>query len=281
MTSQAPFDAFCNEHPRPYPKCPTGQFEGLEGQKPVKKAAKRPAFESGNKSTNMSTAALVIFSGGQDSTACLYWAKANFDRVEAISFDYGQSHRIELEAARVIADMAGVKHEVVAVPDLLRSESPLTNGGRNLETYANYDEMDAIIGDRVELTSVPMRNPLFITIAANRAITNNIKNIVAGICHMDNANYPDCRPSFVEAQERAINEALGIDDFKIHAPLLYLTKKETIEMCMAFDDCMNALAHSHTCYAGTFPPCGKCHSCVLRAKGFELCGVQDPLLQRI
>jgi 7-cyano-7-deazaguanine synthase len=229
----------------------------------------------------MKDKALVIFSGGQDSTACLYWAKRNFGEVKAISFDYGQTHALELQAASTIAKMAEVEHEIVKVPDILKSRSPLTDRTQKLETYEDFESMDRIIGDRVELTFVPMRNALFLTIGANRAIADDIRHLVTGVCQMDNANYPDCRESFVAQQQRTINEALGTTDFVIHAPLLNLSKKETIELSMALPGCMEGMAYSHTCYAGVFPPCGVCHSCVLRAKGFELAGVPDPIFSRV
>ena len=96
------------------------------------------------------TKAMVILSGGQDSTTCLFWAKENYDEVSAITFDYGQKHKIEIEAAKTIAKMAEVDHHIVEVPNILKSRSPLTNENEELETYDNYDQMDKIIGDRVE-----------------------------------------------------------------------------------------------------------------------------------
>ena len=140
--------------------------------------------------------------------------------------------------------------------------------------------MDKIIGDRVELTFVPMRNAFFLTLGANYALSKNCRTLVTGVCQQDNANYPDCRKTFIDAQQNAINEALGIADFKIETPLIFMTKAESIELAQKLEGCMESMAYSHTCYAGQFPPCGKCHSCVLRAKGFEEAGVEDPLIQR-
>ena len=229
--------------------------------------------------------AMVILSGGQDSTTCLFWALENYDHVEAITFDYGQKHIIEIEAAKTIAEMATVLHYTVKVPNILRSRSPLVDESQTLETYDNYEDMDNIIGDRVELTFVPMRNAFFITIAANYALHNDIYTLVTGVCQQDNANYPDCRESFIQSQEKTINEALGIDNFKIVTPLINMTKAESVELVNGLamfgeNKCMDALAYSHTCYSGVYPPCGKCHSCVLRAYGFEQAGVDDPLIVR-
>jgi 7-cyano-7-deazaguanine synthase len=225
--------------------------------------------------------AMVVLSGGQDSTTCLYWAKAVFKEVHAVTFDYGQRHALELDAARTVARMAGVaSHEVVEVPGVLRSRSPLTDPNVELETYSDFESMDAIIGDRVELTFVPMRNAFFLTLAANLALARDCYDLVTGVCQQDNANYPDCRQAFIEAQESTINEALGIDTFRVHAPLMSLSKAEIVRFAQQIPGCMDAMAYSHTCYAGQFPPCGECHSCVLRAHGFAQAGVSDPLVVR-
>lgn len=225
--------------------------------------------------------AMVVLSGGQDSTTCLYWARAVFKEVHAVTFDYGQRHALELDAARTVAKMAGVvSHEVVEVPGVLRSRSPLTDPSVELETYSDFDSMDAIIGDRVELTFVPMRNAFFLTLAANLALARDCYHLVTGVCQQDNANYPDCRQTFIDSQERTINEALGIETFRIHAPLMSLSKAEIVRFAQQIPGCMDAMAYSHTCYAGQFPPCGECHSCVLRAHGFAQAGVADPLVVR-
>lgn len=225
--------------------------------------------------------ALVVLSGGQDSTTCLYWAMQRFDEVHAITFDYGQRHRIEVEAARRIAGLAGIaSHEVIAIPDVLRSSSPLLNPAAGLETYSNFEEMDGIIGSRIELTFVPLRNAFFLTLAANIAHSKGCGTLVTGVCQEDNANYPDCRATFVEAQQDALNMAMGAKTFDIAAPLMSMSKSESILLAQSLPGCMEAIALSHTCYAGTTPPCGECHSCVLRAHGFAEAGVADPALER-
>lgn len=225
------------------------------------------------------TSALVVLSGGQDSTTCLFWALENFDEVKAITFDYAQRHAIEIEAARKIAALAGVEHFVVKVGPLLAGSSPLTDQSATLETYSDFESMDAIIGDRVELTFVPLRNAFFLTLAANRAAALGIHTLVTGVCEEDNANYPDCRESFIRAQERTINEALGfVDEFRIVTPLIHLSKAQSIELALSIPGAYEALAFSHTCYAGKNPPCGECHACVLRAHGFAEAGVDDPLV---
>ena len=149
----------------------------------------------------MTTKALVVLSGGQDSTTCLMWAKMQFDEVHAVTYDYGQRHFREIQAAKDVAKLAGVKsHKIVTVGPILEGRSPLTNEEAHLELYADFKQMDQIIGDRVETTFVPMRNALFLTLAANHASCNGITNLITGVCQADNANYPDCRQSFLEAQ---------------------------------------------------------------------------------
>jgi 7-cyano-7-deazaguanine synthase len=227
------------------------------------------------------TKALVVLSGGQDSTTCLFWALQAFDEVHTLTFDYSQRHSLEIEAATEVAEMAGVvSHEVIRLGPVLGGLSPLTNPDQDLEQYDDYEAMDEIIGDRVELTFVPLRNAFFLTLAANRAVIKGCTNLVTGICGSDLANYPDCRSSFISAQEATINEALGTDDFQIHTPLSELDKKGIIELGQSLEGCWEALAYTHTCYAGVYPPCGRCHSCVLREEGFRDAGAVDPLLER-
>ncbi len=234
----------------------------------------------------MGTKALVVFSGGQDSTTCLYWAKKKFDEVHAITFDYGQLHRLEISAAGAIASMAEVaSHEIVEVPNCLISTSPLTDSSAALEKYANATSMEKTIGNRRELTFVPMRNALFLTIAANRAEARGIPNLVTGVCQMDNANYDDCRAVFIDAAAQYINTALGHDHrgtpaIVIHTPLMYLSKAETVKLAFDLPDCWKALAYSHTSYDGKYPPTDMNHANVLRAQGFEEAGLPDPLVLR-
>jgi 7-cyano-7-deazaguanine synthase len=228
---------------------------------------------------------LVVLSGGQDSTTCLFWAKQEFTEVHAITFDYGQRHRLEIDAACKVAALAGVtSHEIVEVPNCLVSASPLTSA-TPLEQYSSPEQMEAVIGDRRETTFVPMRNALFLTIAANRAEALGIPNLVTGVCQMDNANYDDCREVFIDATERYINTALGHDHrgtqaITIHTPLLFMTKAETVRLSRRLPGCWKALEYSHTSYAGKYPPTDMNHANVLRAQGFAEAGLPDPLVLR-
>lgn len=232
---------------------------------------------------------VVVLSGGQDSTTCLFLTRRTYpDRpIHAVTFDYGQRHAREIDAAKDVARLAGVSHEIVALPETtLRGTSPLTDKAAPLETYASFQEMTQIIGDRIEKTFVPLRNLLFLTLAANRAAVAGADRVVLGICEGDTANYPDCRQSFLLATSFAINLALGNDreDRALHhlefqAPLLSLTKADTVRLAWETPGAAYALAFSHTAYTGTFPP-GEDHASVLRAQGFLEAGLPDPLILR-
>lgn len=238
---------------------------------------------------------LVVLSGGQDSTTCLFWAKqaavaytastGHDSEVHAITFDYGQRHSIEIEAAKKVAKLAEVtSHEIIPVPNCLRSTSPLVDQDNELERYESHQQMEQVIGERVELTFVPMRNTLFLTIAANRAIALGCKDIVTGVCQEDNANYPDCREFYIFVLEQAFNESLGLkvhNQLKIHTPLMHLTKAETVRLARQLGGrAWEALAYSHTSYDGKYPPTDMNHANVLRAQGFLDAGEADPLVVR-
>lgn len=238
--------------------------------------------------------ALVVLSGGQDSTTCLLWARRHFEEVHAISFDYGQKHRIELMAAQRVAQIVGVaSHKIVDVRGTLLGRSPLVDPNAQLEEYSDFKTMDKTIGDRIELTFVPLRNLLFLVVATNHALAIDCYDVVTGVCAMDNANYPDCTENFMVAAEFCMQEALGshrkdyvlagLPQVTLHAPLLELSKAESVHLAFdvaGHDRAVEALAESHTCYAGRVPPCGKCHACVLRAEGFRQAGVPDPLVEK-
>lgn len=234
--------------------------------------------------------ALVIFSGGQDSTTCLGRALTKFSHVQCITFDYGQNHSIEIEAARRVIkyfeDNCGkaIPHEIVTIGDIFAGTSPLTNKAETLDTYSDHDSMSKIVGNRVEKTFVPMRNAVFLMLAANHAVAANCGNLVTGVCQADNANYPDCRQIFIAATTDAISYALGLDlnngYFSVHTPLMNLSKAESIKLALETPYTYAALAYSHTAYDGQYPPVGKDHASILRAHGFEQADVPDPLVLR-
>jgi 7-cyano-7-deazaguanine synthase len=218
--------------------------------------------------------ALVVFSGGQDSTTCLYWAKQRFSEVSAVTFSYAQRHALEIESARKIAELAGIKHELINLGPLFAGDSPLTSKQFAVPQYADA----SVLPHGLETTFVPGRNILFLTLAANRAYVAGYKHLVIGVTQEDFGGYPDCRQEFIDAMQRALS--LGLDcDITIHAPLQHLNKKEIVELAGTLDGCMEGLKYSTTCYNGVFPPCGSCHSCLLRERGFREAGIPDPLMR--
>lgn len=228
------------------------------------------------------TKALVVLSGGQDSATCLALAVRLGCEVHTVTFDYGQRHSREIQAAKDVATLMGVlpaRQEIVKVGPILNGTSPLTNKDEELETYKDFDSMDAIIGNRVEKTFVPMRNALFLTLAANRAACIGAKQIYTGVCQADNANYPDCRQEFIDAQTHAIRTALGSPVIDIVTPLMNLSKAASIKLMQDMGK-LWLLAFTHTAYDGAYPPLGQDHASVLRARGFEEAGVPDPLIVR-
>ncbi len=164
------------------------------------------------------TSALVLFSGGQDSTTCLFWALERFSRVEAIAFRYGQKHAVELDQAAKIAGMAGVPLSVFDLTGTL-SGSALTEHDADVRAPHALDP-------NLPASFVPGRNALFLAVAAAHAYTRGIHDLVGGMCQTDASGYPDCRRDFVEATQKSLSLALG-RALAIHTPLMSLTKAET------------------------------------------------------
>jgi len=222
--------------------------------------------------------AVVLFSGGQDSTTCLYWARQYFDKVYAVSVDYGQRHRIELEAAREIVRMAGVGQVVLALPALAQlADSDLVREKVTFVTVGGRP--DHAMPEGLPSSFVPGRNAMMLALAAAFAVKVGVRDIVTGVCQTDYSGYPDCRREFVDALELAITLAMpsSAGPLRILTPLMYLTKAETVRLAYRLgDQCWRALALTVTCYNGQRPGCGACPACVLRARGFAEASLSDP-----
>lgn len=205
--------------------------------------------------------AVVVFSGGQDSTTCLFWALKEFKEVATVTFDYGQRHSKEIECARKIADELSVSFHVLDM-GLLNQLSP------NALTRADI-EVEA--GDDGELPStfVEGRNLLFLSFAAIYGKQIGAKHIITGVCETDFSGYPDCRDIFVKSLNVTLNLSMD-DQFVIHTPLMWLNKEQTWKLA----DDLGALSFVRektlTCYNGIIGDgCGECPACVLRKKGLD------------
>ena len=218
----------------------------------------------------MKDKAVVVLSGGQDSTTCLWWALDRFGRnqVEALTFDYGQRHRVELDCASEISGVAGVGHTVLPI-------NTFAAIGGNALTDTGVEVADPG-GGELPVTFVPGRNLIFLTFAAAWAWPREIRHIVTGVAQTDYSGYPDCRQNTIDSLADTLE--LGMEQrFTIHTPLMNLSKKETVLLADQLG-AMDAMALTHTCYNGERPPCGTCQACLLRARGFAEAGIADPLV---
>ncbi len=221
----------------------------------------------------MTGRALVVLSGGQDSTTCLYWAIDRFgvDKVSSLTFDYGQRHRIELACAKEVAAFAGVANEVLPI------DTFAALGGDALTDDIEVQEQPTA-ETGLPNTFVPGRNLIFLTFAAAYAYRHGITDLVTGVAETDYSGYPDCRETTISSLQKTL--CLGMEvELRIHTPLMRRSKQATVELAQALG-ALPAMAMTHTCYNGQRPPCGSCPACVLRAKGFAAAGIEDPLTSR-
>jgi len=216
--------------------------------------------------------AIVLLSGGQDSTTSLFWALSRFDCV-ALTISYGQRHSIEVESAKKIADMVGIEWSQIHT-DLFQTigNSALVDDKLKINDQHNSNE-------NLPASFVPGRNLIFITIAAMYGYREGIENIVTGVCQADSSGYPDCRFDTIKSLRKTLYLGIGLN-LKIHTPLMTFSKAEAVNIAYGFEGCFDALAYSHTCYEGKYPPCGECPACKLRAKGFAEARITDPLIDR-
>ncbi len=209
-----------------------------------------------------SEAALVVFSGGQDSTTCLYWAKKHFRKVYALSFIYGQKHVLEVELARKIAEKAEVDFGVMDV-------SFVGHLGKNSLTDTSLKMDEVKPADSFPNTFVPGRNLFFLSIAAVYARERGINHIVTGVSQTDFSGYPDCRDSFIKSLNVTINLAMD-EQFVIHTPLMWIDKAQTWALADKLGVLDLVRHETLTCYNGIpGDGCGHCPACKLRREGLE------------
>lgn len=206
--------------------------------------------------------ALVVFSGGQDSTTCLFWAKKHFERVHALCFFYGQKHREEVEIARKIAEGAGVPFEVKDVSFIgSLAHNSLTDDSIPMDKEKPEGS--------VPNTFVPGRNLFFLSIAAVYARELGIHHLVIGVSQTDFSGYPDCRDAFVKSLNVTLNLAMD-DTFVIHTPLMWIDKEETWGLADELGILELVRQETLTCYNGIKGDgCGECPACALRLEGLQ------------
>jgi 7-cyano-7-deazaguanine synthase len=228
---------------------------------------------------NSSNRAVILLSGGLDSATCLAMATSQGFESYAISFRYGQRHRIELERAASVARHLGAKDHIIIDIDLAKlGGSALTDRNIAVPKHQSVDQ----IGSDIPLTYVPARNTVFLSYALAWAEVLESKDIFIGVNALDYSGYPDCRPEYIAAFERMANLATkrGVEGnhLTIHSPLIHLTKAQIIERGLALGVDYGLTI---SCYdpAEDGTPCGRCDSCLLRAKGFSELGKVDPALR--
>jgi 7-cyano-7-deazaguanine synthase len=221
---------------------------------------------------------VCLLSGGLDSTTCLGIARDAGFECHCLSFDYGQRHRIELEAAARVARSLGAKEHRTALIDLRAfGGSALTSN-----TEVPKDRDARTMSNGIPVTYVPARNTIFLSYALAYAEVLSASHIFIGVNALDYSGYPDCRPEFIRAFERMANLATkagveGRTSIRIETPLIHLTKAQTIQKALELGI---DLALTHSCYDPDSKgrPCRRCDACVLRQKGFEEASASDPLL---
>lgn len=222
--------------------------------------------------------AIVLLSGGLDSATCLLIAREEGFEILALSFDYGQRHRVELDRARSLASRYGVgDHRIVKLDLPAREASALTD--RRLAV-----PRDSLGSEAIPVTYVPARNTLFLAHAIAWAETAGAGEIFLGANALDYSGYPDCRPEFLESFERTANlgTKAGVEgrvSFRIRAPLLRMTKAEIVLRAAALG---LDFSLTSSCYDPSHDgsPCGHCDSCLLRKKGFLAAGIRDPVVSQ-
>lgn len=217
--------------------------------------------------------AVVLFSGGLDSTTALYLAKTKGYEVYAITFDYGQRHDKELQIAKKIAEEVGVKEHIVV-------ETNMTAWGGSALTDETIEVPEGKAeGKEIPVTYVPARNMIFLAYAASYAEAIGSQDVFLGVSEVDYSGYVDCRQEFIDAMENAINKGTvcGAEEgrpIKVHAPFVHMTKAEEIELGMKLGV---DYGMTWSCYRGEEKACGNCDSCVLRLKAFKDAGFEDPI----
>lgn len=225
--------------------------------------------------------AVVLVSGGLDSTTVLAIAKAEGYRVNALSFRYGQRHSVELEAAKRVVAAMGVERHVIADIDLRAFGGSALTDSIDVPKHGSAADLQADLGQGIPVTYVPARNTVFLSFALAWAETLGASDLFIGVNALDYSGYPDCRPEYIAAFETLANLATragveGTSRFRIHAPLMTLDKAGIVRRGLELGVDYGL---THSCYDPTPEglSCGACDSCLLRLKGFADAGLSDPI----
>jgi len=221
---------------------------------------------------------IVLYSGGIDSTTALYWALNQYEKISALTFDYGQRHRIEVIMAGNLVQKLNIPHKILRIDLRQIGGSALTDTKLPLPKYERVEKIE----EGLPLTYVPFRNGIFLALASAWAEVEGIREIICGFNIIDSPNYPDTRDKFVKAMQEAINQGTRIspdqEKTKILAPFVNKKKSEIIKegLVLGAD-----YSYSISCYSGAEIPCQKCSSCMLRQQAWEETGLKDHLILRL
>lgn len=215
----------------------------------------------------MSRPIALLLSGGMDSATCLWWARRHCGgAIHAISFDYGQRHRVEIDLAAQLAERAGAVHRVLALDLAAIGGSPLTDPELPIPRASE---------DRQAATVVPCRNLLFVSVAAAYAETLGIEDLYIAPVRDDYRSYPDCRREFYDSLEQTLRLGSGPEcDIHLHTPFVDMWKREVVALGIELGVPYEL---THTCYTGQRPACGRCDACTERLAAFGANEVRDPL----
>ncbi|MFW6129014.1 MAG: 7-cyano-7-deazaguanine synthase QueC [Candidatus Aminicenantaceae bacterium] len=221
---------------------------------------------------------VVLFSGGIDSTTTLYWAVKKSKSVHALTFDYGQQNRIEIDMAAKITSKLNVSHHIIKFDMAQIGGSSLTEEEIPVPEYKQAEEL----GKEIPTTYVPFRNGIFLSIAAAWSEARNLMDIACGFNIVDSPHYPDTRKGFVKAMENAINKGIRAfqnkSKMRIHIPFINRSKSEIIKKGLSIGA---DYSYSLSCYNGKEIPCMKCSSCLFRKKAWDETGYEDHLIIRL
>jgi len=222
--------------------------------------------------------AVILFSGGIDSTTALYWGMERYEKIFALTFDYGQRHKIEVRLAKRLCQKLNIPQKILRLNLKQIGGSSLTDNQIPMPEFSAGNE----ITEGTPSTYVPFRNGILLAVAAAWAEVKGINEIICGFNTIDSPNYPDTRLPFVKAMESAINQgtkyAYSQKKMRIHAPFVNMKKSEIIKLGLSLGA---DYSFSISCYSGKEVPCQKCSSCVLRQKAWHDIRMEDPLILRL